>query len=171
MVKMGVGGFKSTLKLIQVFSTLLIHLSAGVWYPVLGDGFQAFPHWSRVTGNKLIFQLFSVGPFHHSKLLIQCVPGLIVQDSVPISVGVLFGLTKVSEFCCNVRKNSSTAPDSTPEFCSKPWLIIVECYISPGRNAYILVVTDIWSYSLSELVQIGGSGFKNTPIRKVETDL
>ncbi len=36
--------------------------------------------------------------------------------------------------------------------------------ISPGGNAYILAVTDIWSYSLSELVQIGGSGFKNTPI-------
>ncbi len=30
--------------LIQVFSKLLIHLSAGGWCPVLGDGLQAFPH-------------------------------------------------------------------------------------------------------------------------------
>ncbi len=41
---MGVGDLKSTIKLIQVFSKLLIHLSAGGWCPVLGDGFQAFPH-------------------------------------------------------------------------------------------------------------------------------
>ncbi len=32
---MGVGDFKSTIKLIQVFSKLLIHLSAGGWCPVL----------------------------------------------------------------------------------------------------------------------------------------
>ncbi len=43
---MGVGDFKSSLNLIQVFSKLLIHLSAGGGggCPVLGDGFQAFPH-------------------------------------------------------------------------------------------------------------------------------
>ncbi len=44
MVRMGVGGFKSTIKLIQVFSKLLIHLSAGGWCLVVGDGFQTFPH-------------------------------------------------------------------------------------------------------------------------------
>ncbi len=57
----------------------------------------------------LIFQLFSVASFSRSNLLIQCVPGLIVQDYAPISVGILFGLTNVSKFCC------------------KLWLIIVEC--------------------------------------------
>ncbi len=153
MVRTGVGGFKSTIKLIQFFSKLLIRLRAGGWCPVLGDGFRAFPHWSGVIGSELIFQLFSVGPFSHSNLLIQCVPVLIVQDSVPISLGIFFGLMKVSEFCC------------------KPRLIIVECYISPGGNAYILTVTDIWSYRLCELVQIGGSSFKITPISKVETGL
>ncbi len=150
MVRMGLGGFTSTIKLIQVFTKLLIHLSAGGWCPVLGNGFQAFPHWSGVTGRELIFQRFSVGPVIHSNLLIQCVPGLIIQDSVPISVGVLFGLTKECEFSC------------------KPWLIIVECYISPGGNAYILAVTDLYSDCLCELVQIGGSSFKNTPISKIE---
>ncbi len=37
-------GFKSTIKLIQIFSKLLIRLSAGVWCLVVGDGFQIFPH-------------------------------------------------------------------------------------------------------------------------------
>ncbi len=40
----GGGGVKSTIKLIQIFSKLSIHLSAVGWFPVLGDGFQAFPH-------------------------------------------------------------------------------------------------------------------------------
>ncbi len=125
------GGFKSTIKQIQVFSKFLIHLSAGGGCPVLDD-VQAFPHLSGVIGSELIFQLFNVGPFSHSNLFIQCVPVLIVQDSVPISVGILFGLTKVSEYCC------------------KLWLIIVECYISPGGNVYILTVTV--SVSSSRLV-------------------
>ncbi len=79
----GVGGFKSTIKLIQVFSKLLIHLSAGGWCPVLGDGFQAFPHWSGVIGSELIFQLFSVGPFSHSNFLIQCVPAWLYKTLFP----------------------------------------------------------------------------------------
>ncbi len=38
------GGFKPTVKLIQVYSKLLIHLSAGGGCLVVGDGFQTFPH-------------------------------------------------------------------------------------------------------------------------------
>ncbi len=44
MVRMGVGGFKSAIKLIQVISKLLVHLSAGGWCLVVGDGFRTFPH-------------------------------------------------------------------------------------------------------------------------------
>ncbi len=36
--------FKPAVKLIHVFSQLLIGLSAGGWGLVAGDGFQAFPH-------------------------------------------------------------------------------------------------------------------------------
>ncbi len=50
--------FKSTIKLIQVFSKFLIYLSAGGGCPVLGDDVQAFPHLSGVIVSELIFQLF-----------------------------------------------------------------------------------------------------------------
>ncbi len=152
-VCVGGGGFKSTIKLIHVISKLLINLSAGGWCLVVGDGFQTFPHLSWFIGIELISQVFSVGYFSHSDLLIQCVPDLIVQDTFPISLGILFDLTKMSEFCC------------------KPWLIIVECQISPGRNAYILTETNLGYYGLCELVQIGGSSIKNAPISAVETGL
>ncbi len=39
---------------------------------------------------------------------------------------------------------------------------------SAVRTTHVLTETDIWSYSLCELVQIGGSSFKNTPITEVE---
>ncbi len=36
--------FKPAVELVQVFSQLLIGLSAGGWGLVAGNGFQAFPH-------------------------------------------------------------------------------------------------------------------------------
>ncbi len=36
--------FKPAVKLVQVFSQLLIGLSAAGWGLVAGEGFQAFPH-------------------------------------------------------------------------------------------------------------------------------
>ncbi len=40
---------KPTVKTVQVFSQLLIGLSAGGRGLVAGDGFQAFPHLCRVV--------------------------------------------------------------------------------------------------------------------------
>ncbi len=41
--------------------------------------------------------------------------------------------------------------------------------MSPARNAHNLTETDIWCYSLCELIQISGGSFKNSPINEAKT--
>ncbi len=91
---------KPAVKHIQVVSQLVGFHSVGGWSPVICNVLQAPPHRRRVVLRKALFQLFSVALLCYSDLLRQCVPGLVVQDSVPTSVGLLLGLMKLPEFCC-----------------------------------------------------------------------
>ncbi len=54
-----------------------------------------------------ITKLSRIIPLCHSDLLFQCVFGLFIQDCIPLSVSIFFGLTKPSEFC------------------SEPWFFVV----------------------------------------------
>lgn len=68
-----VGLFKSTVKHIQFIGQLMGLHSVGGWSPVAGDVLQAPPHWRRVVGWELVFQLFRVAPLCYSDLFCRCV--------------------------------------------------------------------------------------------------
>ncbi len=131
---------KPAVKHIQVVSQLVGFHSVGGWSPVICD---APPHWSQVVLEKALIQLFSVALLCYSDLLHQCVPGLVVQDSVPTSIGLLLGLTKLPELCC------------------KP----------AGWHTHVLTKTDVQCHSVSEFIQVCGCSFKNTPISAVKVGL
>ncbi len=68
---------------------MVLH-SVGGWSPVVLYVLQAsLPgHWLKS------YFLASVAPLCYSDLFHQCVSGLVVQDGVPISVGLLLGLAR-----------------------------------------------------------------------------
>lgn len=60
-------------------------------------------HTELLAENLFFLSLFSVVPLCYSDLSRQCVSDLVVKESVPNSVGLLFGLMKLSSGCkCTV---------------------------------------------------------------------
>ncbi len=63
---------------------------------------NVFPYWTEQNHLKIICSLACQNNCH-SDLLFQCVFGLFVQDYIPISVSICFGLTELSELQIKLR--------------------------------------------------------------------
>ena len=141
------GVIKPAVKHIQITSQLRVLHGVGGGFPIVGDVLLASPHWRRVVSWKPVFLLFRVASLCYSDLGIsQCVSGLVVQDPVPTPVGLLFGLTKLPELCCESR------------------FIVIKGAERFGGYTHAFTKTNVGCHSVSEFFQGCRCSLKNTPV-------